>query len=218
MLSLSLHWESRLYTGSGHFRLHIPNWEKSQLESPSQTPWNLPELWHLLEMPLNFCQFLFSLPISPLHLIPQPGCPLNPLTHPVPSLHPPLMSILLPFWERLKHPSLGSLFYLASLYVWIVAWLSCILWLISTYKWVHTMHVLLGLRYLTQDDILKFHLFAIKIHGVFVFDSWIVFHCVDCGPWRRLKTPQEDQQSQLTWTLGALRDLTTDQRAYTGWT
>jgi hypothetical protein len=34
------------------------------------------------------------------------------------------------------------------------------LWLISTYKWVHTMHVLWGQSYLTQDDFLKFHLFS----------------------------------------------------------
>jgi hypothetical protein len=31
-------------------------------------------------------------------------------------------------------------------------------------------------------------------------------------------TPQEDQQSQLTWILGALRDWATNQRAHTGWT
>ena len=41
------------------------------------------------------------------------------------------------------------------------------------------MHVLWGLGYLTQDDILKFHPFACKIHDVLVFNSWIVFHCVD---------------------------------------
>ena len=33
-----------------------------------------------------------------------------------------------------------------------------------------------GLDFLTQDDILKFHPFACKIHYVFVFNSWIVFH------------------------------------------
>jgi hypothetical protein len=33
------------------------------------------------------------------------------------------------------------------------------------------MHVLLGMSYLTQDDILKFHLFACKIHDVFVLKS-----------------------------------------------
>ena len=32
-----------------------------------------------------------------------------------------------------------------------------------------------------------------------------------------IETPQEDQQSRLTWTLGALRDCATNQRTYTGW-
>jgi hypothetical protein len=40
------------------------------------------------------------------------------------------------------------------------------------------MHVLWGLGYLTQDDILKSYSFACKIQDVFVFSSWIVFHCV----------------------------------------
>jgi hypothetical protein len=37
----------------------------------------------------------------------------------------------------------------------------------------------LGLGYPTQDDILKFHPFACKIHDVFVLNSWVVFHCID---------------------------------------
>ena len=35
------------------------------------------------------------------------------------------------------------------------------------------MHVLLGLGYLTRDDILKFHPFACKIHDVFILP-----HCL----------------------------------------
>jgi hypothetical protein len=31
-------------------------------------------------------------------------------------------------------------------------------------------------------------------------------------------TPQENQKNQITWTIGALRDCTTNQRAYIGWT
>jgi hypothetical protein len=50
--------------------------------------------------------------------------------------------------------------------------------LLVFYEYVHTMHVLLGLGFLTQDEILKFHPFAYKIHGVFVLISWIVFHCI----------------------------------------
>jgi hypothetical protein len=36
------------------------------------------------------------------------------------------------------------------------------------------MYDLLGLAYLTQDDNLKF----CKIHDLFVFNGWVVFHCV----------------------------------------
>jgi hypothetical protein len=39
------------------------------------------------------------------------------------------------------------------------------------------MHVLLGLAYLTQDDIFQFHPLAWKIHDELVFNSWIVLHC-----------------------------------------
>ena len=39
------------------------------------------------------------------------------------------------------------------------------------------MHVLLGLGYLTRDDILKFHPFACKIHDVFIFNNNIIPLC-----------------------------------------
>jgi hypothetical protein len=58
------------------------------------------------------------------------------------------------------------------LFVYGVRHGTCVLQLISTYKWAHTMHVLLGLGYHTQDDFLKFHPFACKTHVVFVFNSW----------------------------------------------
>jgi hypothetical protein len=41
------------------------------------------------------------------------------------------------------------------------------------------MYVLLGLGYLTQGDVLKFHSFGWKLHDCFVFNNWIVLHCVD---------------------------------------
>jgi hypothetical protein len=40
------------------------------------------------------------------------------------------------------------------------------------------MPLLLGLGYLTQDDIPNFHSFAYKIYDVFVFNSWVIFCCV----------------------------------------
>jgi hypothetical protein len=41
------------------------------------------------------------------------------------------------------------------------------------------MHILLGLGYLTQGDILKFYPFACKIHDAFVFNSSVGFHGVN---------------------------------------
>ena len=51
-------------------------------------------------------------------------------------------------------------------------------WLISK-KWVHAIYALLGLSYLTQDDIFRFYTFAYKIHEVLLFSSWVVFHCAN---------------------------------------
>jgi len=51
--------------------------------------------------------------------------------------------------------------------------------LIPTYQWVHTMCVFLWLGYLTQDDMFQFPPFAYEFHKVIVFDSWVIFHCVD---------------------------------------
>jgi len=41
------------------------------------------------------------------------------------------------------------------------------------------MCVFLWLGYLTQDDIFQFQPFAYEFHKVTVFDSWVIFHCVD---------------------------------------
>jgi len=57
------------------------------------------------------------------------------------------------FIVRFMHPPLIDSYKLDSLGLWIVAWLSFILQLISNYKWVHTMFFFLGLGYLTQDDL-----------------------------------------------------------------
>jgi hypothetical protein len=60
--------------------------------------------------------------------------------------------------------------YLASPGVWIVVWLSFTWQLISTYKWVHIISVLLGLCCLTQDD-------AFLIQCAYQFqcsNSWVI--------------------------------------------
>jgi hypothetical protein len=50
---------------------------------------------------------------------------------------------------RFTRPPLNLLYYRVSLGLWIVTWLSCTLWLISTVNWMHTMCVFLGLSYIT---------------------------------------------------------------------
>jgi len=51
--------------------------------------------------------------------------------------------------------------------------------LIATFQWVHTMCVFLWLGYLTQDDIFQFQTFVYEFHKGILFDSWVIFHCVD---------------------------------------
>jgi hypothetical protein len=41
------------------------------------------------------------------------------------------------------------------------------------------MHVLLGLSYLTRDDIFYFYPFACKTQDVLVLNSWVVFRYVN---------------------------------------
>jgi hypothetical protein len=92
----------------------------------------------------------FQSPQLSAHPIPTPT--------PLPTTSPTQFSIYFwclshfPFWVRFKHPPLVPPCYLASLGLLIVEWLSCTLWLIVTYKQVHTRHVFLGLGYLTQSD------------------------------------------------------------------
>jgi hypothetical protein len=69
-------------------------------------------------------------------------------------LHGPQIAILFPILRKIKASSLGPSLLFAFLSLWLVAWLTCTLWLISTCMWVHTMHVpLITLDYHTQDDI-----------------------------------------------------------------
>jgi hypothetical protein len=50
-------------------------------------------------------------------------------------------------------PTWSFLFCLTSYCLWGVSWVICNFGLISTYKLVHTIHVLFGLGYFTQYDI-----------------------------------------------------------------
>ena len=71
------------------------------------------------------------------------------LSHPVPSIHPPPKTILFPLLSEIQHPGLGLPCCLSSLGLWVVSWVPSALSLISTYKWVHPMQVLLDLGYIT---------------------------------------------------------------------
>jgi hypothetical protein len=63
--------------------------------------------------------------------------------------------------------------WLAPLVLWSIAWVSCILSLISTFKWVHSIHGLWGLCYLTQYDGLKIPPFACK-STIQLLSSWFL--------------------------------------------
>jgi hypothetical protein len=95
---------------------------------------------------LTLPPFSFPSPLSPRSLPPSASYDYS---------SPPLL--------RFKHPLLCLPSCLASLGLWSASWVSCILCLISIYKWVHTMHILLGLAYLTQHDVFKLYPFAWKI-------------------------------------------------------
>ena len=87
---------------------------------------------------------------EPLHFLPHP------LSYPVPFLHLPFTTIF-PLLHEIQASSLGLPTCLTFLYLCSVVCVSCILWLISSYKWVYTMHAILEPGYLTQDDTLKFY-------------------------------------------------------------
>lgn len=59
----------------------------------------------------------------------------------------------------------------------IVVWLLLTYWLISTYKWIYTPFIFLGLGYLTQDDVFFFFFFLVPSICDFFF-SW--FHPFTC--------------------------------------
>ena len=68
---------------------------------------------------------------------------------------------------------------LAYLDLWSVAWLSCRFWLISTYKWIHTMQVLLGPVFLHSRWYILVPSICHTIHDVLIFNSWVVFNYIN---------------------------------------
>ena len=89
------------------------------------------------------------------------------------------VNILFPLQRSNEGSMLWSSFFLSFVWSGIVSWIFWTFGLIYIYQWVHTIWVLLCLGYLTQDDIFKFHPFACEFHEVILFNSWVVFHCVN---------------------------------------
>lgn len=151
-LKSSLLWPSAKVTPLIYGRLPNPRF----LVCPCDTPQLLTPLaadFHLFSWPSGLLSCLPTWSWTP-HLLPYP------LSLPSPAscdCFIPLSkwdsSILT--WVFFLFTFLGS--------VECVTWVSRTLWLISTYKWVHTVYVILGLGYLPQNDDLKFYPFACKV-------------------------------------------------------
>ena len=157
MVYLLLNWGSCLGTGCGYFMSHIPN---AMSHSYSHLHWfscvsPIPGLWHVLEMsPISptpvSCNFpfilmtiwpsLLSFPIHDLELTPL----LLPITFPF----PPSASydyFYSPFSVRVNLSCLG----LPSCFSFLGS-MECSMGILyfmanTTYTWVHTMHIILGL-------------------------------------------------------------------------
>ena len=109
--------------------------------------------------PVSAYTWSWTLPLSPSH----------PLFNTVPLLHLSPMTIVFPLVREIQEFSIwpSSLFsFFGSVEL---EWIYCAFWQIIPF----------GLSYLTQENIPNFLPFANKMHDVFVFNSWIVFHCVN---------------------------------------
>ena len=105
------------------------------LHQVSTWSWNVPSSRHL---------FHYSLPVFFPQCYTSHSHPLMPPVYPEDLIY-------FPFLGKIMFPSLGPP-YLVSLGLGIIAWLSFTLHLISTFEWLYTMFVFLGLGYLTQND------------------------------------------------------------------
>lgn len=85
----------------------------------------------------SLISFLFLSPVPHCLSLPTPNphpCPPHFPSHPVPSLHPHQKLISFPLLDDIQASSFGPSLLLSFLGLWIVAWLSCALCLISTDK------------------------------------------------------------------------------------
>ena len=98
----------------------------------------------------------FCLPSPHLLLLPSPSYHLFPL----------FCSL---FYVGMKHLLVGLPFSWVTCDPWVVSWLFQVLYLLSTYQWVHTMCGLLWLSHFTQDDNFYIQAFFCEFNEVIFF-------------------------------------------------
>ena len=134
----------------------------------------IPGMSHVSGWPLHLpthasCRFPFILMTSAISHVPPHLSPIPfPISSPPWSIPPSASYDYSPFQEKCKHSCLALP---SSLALDLCSMAILYFMPISTYEWVNTRHVFWGLGYDTEDDILKFHPFAYKIHDVFVFKA-----------------------------------------------
>lgn len=128
-------------------------------------PSPIPGLQHNLD--IAPCTSNFHSPFPALPTSDSPHFPSYLLFHPIPSIHSPLISISFPLLVKIQASFLGPSFFgfFGSV---VIAQLSCTFWLVSTCKCVHIMHVLLGLGYITQNNIFQFHPFRQRFYKYYI--------------------------------------------------
>jgi hypothetical protein len=146
LLFLSLHWESCLATGGGHFKLCITvsAWV-TLIESLKPPPCQVSGTSYL-PLPISVYS---PTPSTPAFSTPDPW--FNPLPIPSPTQFPPSIHIwclfYFPFWMKFKYPPLGPPCYFAFLGS-VGCSVGILYFMASNYLWVHIMHVFWGLGYL----------------------------------------------------------------------
>jgi hypothetical protein len=97
-----------------------------------------------------------------------------------PTQVPPSLCLLwlfsYPFYLVLKHEHLGITSCWSSYGLWIVSFVLSIYSLIRSHQWIHTMYVLLVW---VISLICQLNLFACKFHNILIFNTWLLFHCVN---------------------------------------
>lgn len=163
---------------------------KNQLGTTLWVPWVFLAPGFSLDLKLTTYQAIFFLTL-PLHSASSlhsktkepnklPRFTIYPSPQNTSQIYPKVPSNLT-FPGKSMHDSLSPFCYLASRILWIVGWLSYLLLLVSTYDWILTVFVILGLDYLTQIISFNFYPFTRSFHEWgHCFYCWIVLHWIIC--------------------------------------